>query len=467
LSDDSENIQATGWRRWLRYRPSETRHIFALTAFAIGFVIAAVYGINWWITAMNTVSTDEARVTASYATISSEVAGKIVKFPVEEGDVVRQGDLLVGIDKDEYQSALDDAEVELKRATAHYEETKLQLKAMTAAVGSEISRAEAGLEGAGTLLKEKIRLHELAKYVGKSQIEQSEAGVRVADSNLARAEVDLKKAGLDLERAKSLFDKHFIAAKDLDDARTTYDGARATVEMRRAELQQLKADLQMAQVSKLNNFRDDAPLAEVRTLTAKSDMRKADADLRLARARLAEVEAFKARLDSQESMIHQLKLKVQTHKRHLESATVTSPVNGVIVRKTANVGDIMQRGQPFLKIIIRDTLVVRANVRETYVRYIGQGNTVDIYIDAYPSRVFTGKVRLIGDSTDSEFALFKPGGPYSRLEQMIPVEISLEGDSNNRELKPGMNASVYIRRNTALVAASSNVKQHERGQSRQ
>jgi len=467
LSDDSENIQATGWRRWLRYRPSETRHIFALSAFAIGFVFVVGYGINWWITAMNTVSTDEARVTASYATISSEVSGKIVKFPVEEGDVVRQGDLLVGIDKDEYQSALDDAEVELTRATAHYEETKHQLTGMTAAVGSEISRAEAGLEGAGTLLKEKIRLHELAKFVGKSQIEQSEAAVRVADSNLMRAEVDLKKAGLDLERAKSLFDKHFIAAKDLDDARTAYDSARATVEMRRGELQQLKADLQMAQVSKLNNFRDDAPLAEVRTLTAKSDMRKADADLRIARARLAEVEAFKARLDSQESMIHQLKLKVQTHKRHLESATVTSPVNGVVVRKTANVGDIMQRGQPFLKIIIRDTLVVRANVRETYVRYIGQGNTVDIYIDAYPSRVFTGKVRLIGDSTDSEFAMFKPGGPYSRLEQMIPVEISLEGDSNNRELKPGMNASVYIRRNTALVAASSNVKQNERGQSRQ
>ena len=78
--------------------------------------------------------------------------------------------------------------MELKRATAHYEETKLQLKAIAAAVGSEISRAEAGLEGAGTLLKEKIRLHELAKFVGKSQIEQSEAGVRVADSNLMRAE---------------------------------------------------------------------------------------------------------------------------------------------------------------------------------------------------------------------------------------------------------------------------------------
>lgn len=459
MSNGREDIQAAGligWRR--RLRVSETRHVVALIGFGIGFALAAVYGVNWWITAMNTVSTDEARVTASYATISSEVSGKIVKFPAEEGDLVRQGDLLVEIDKDDYQSALEEAEVELKRASAHYQGIQLQFKAMAATVSNEISRAEAGLEAAGGMLKEKVRMHELAKYVGKSQVEQAEAGVRVADSNLARAEVDLKKAGLELERAKSLFEKQFIAAKDLDDARTTYESARATVDMRKAELQQLKADLQLAQVSKLNNFRDDAPLAEARTATAKSDVRKADADLRLARARLAEVEAFKARLESEASLVDKLKLKVQSQKRHLESTTLTSPVNGVVVRKTANVGDIAQRGQAVLKIIIRDTLVVRANVRETYVRYIGPGNSVDIYVDAYPNRVFTGKVKLIGDTTDSEFALFKPGGPYARLEQMIPVEISLDGDTNNRELKPGMNASVYIQRSSSLSAATNNAK---------
>jgi len=467
MSDGREGIQAAGLSRWRQIRVSETRHVVALICFGIGLMLAAFYGVNWWITVMNTVSTDEARVTASYATISSEVSGKIVKFAAEEGDAVRQGDLLVEIDKDDYQSALAEAEVELKRASAHFQETQLQFKGMTATVSSEISRAEAGLEAAGGMLKEKIRMHELAKHVGKSQIEQAEAVVKVADSNLARAEVDLKKAGLDLERARSLFEKQFIAAKDLDDARTAYESARATVEMRKGELQQFKADLQLAQVSKLNNFRDDAPLAEVRALTAKSDVRKADADLRLARARLAEVEAFKARLESEESLIEKLKLKVQSQKRQLESATLRSPVNGVVVRRTANVGDIVQRGQAFLKIIIRDTLVVRANVRETYVRHIGQGNKVDIYVDAYPNRVFTGKVKLIGDTTDSEFALFKPGGPYSRLEQMIPVEISLDGDTHNRDLKPGMNASVYIQRRSSFSAATNNAKPQASGKAGQ
>jgi multidrug resistance efflux pump len=464
MNDDSADIHSALLTRW---RMAEPRRLAALIALGVGVALVGYYGVSWWITVMTTVSTDEARVTASYAAISSEVSGKIVNFAADEGDVVRQGDLLAEIDKEEFRTALEEAEVELKRASAHYQEMLIQSKGMAAAVNGEISRAEAGLDAASGMLKEKIRMHELAKYVGKSQIEQAEAGVRVADSNLLRSQVDLKKAGIDLERAKSLFDKHLIAAKDLDDARTAYDSAHAMVDRRKGELEQLKADLQLAQVSKLNNFRDDAPLAEVRALTAKSDMRKADADLRLARARLAEVEAFKARLDAEESQVNKLKLKVASQKRQLESATLTSPVNGVVVRRTANVGDIVQRGQSFLKILISDTVVVRANVRETYLRYIGQGNRVDVYVDAYPNKVFTGKVKLIGDTTDSEFAIFKPGGPYARLEQMIPVEISLDGESNNRDLKPGMNASVYIQRSATLSAATDNAKKRAEGKARQ
>jgi multidrug resistance efflux pump len=462
MKDAQQTLQALPADHSLKVLLGERRNLIAFVVFGCVIAVAGFYGINWWITAMNTVSTDEARVTASYATISAEVSGKIVKFSVDEGNIVKRGDLLVEIEKEEYQRALEEALVELRRASAQYEEGKLHFQGMVATVGSEISRAEAALESAGGALKEKVRMHELAKTVGKTQVAQAEAAVRVAESNLTRADVDLRKAHLDLERARALFEKRLIAAKDLDDAQTAYESAQARVEMRKGEVQQLKADLQLSQVSKLNNFRDDAPLAEVRALTAKSDLRKADADLRLAKARLAELDAFKARLESQEAMINQLKLKVETQKRQLESTSVTSPVNGIVVRRTANIGDIMQRGQAFLKIIIQDSLVVRANVRETYVRHIGHGNPVEVYVDAYPNRVFAGKVKLIGDTTDSEFALFKPGGPYSRLEQMIPVEISLDGESSNRDLKPGMNAWVYIRRTSAL-AANNGAKQQARG----
>ena len=80
---------------------------------------------------------------------------------------------------------------------------------------------------------------------------------------------------------------------------------------------------------------------------------------------------------------------------------------------------------------------MRANIGETYLRYIQRGNPVEVYVDAYPNRSIIGKVKLIGDATDSEFALFRPSGPFTKIEQVIPVEISLDGHSNNRDLKPG------------------------------
>jgi hypothetical protein len=50
---------------------------------------------------------------------------------------------------------------------------------------------------------------------------------------------------------------------------------------------------------------------------------------------------------------------------------------------------------------------------------------------------------------------------------MIPVEISLDGDTNSRELKPGMNASVYIHRSASLSTATNNTKQQAAGKTGQ
>ncbi len=431
------------------------RTLFLSATVGIGLVVGGVYGVRWWITAMNTVSTDDARVTVSYATISAEVSGRIVQFPADEGDVVKKGTLLVQIDHENYKAALEESLAELIQASAQLAEDRIHHRAMEATVGGEISRAEASVEAARGILREKERMVELARLVTRTQRDQVAAALRVTESNLAAGEVELKNATVELERSKTLFKNQFISAKDLDSAKTAYDPALATVELRKNEVQWAKADIGLAQVSKLNNFRDDAELAKAKTMTARSDLKKAEADLRLAIARLADLEAFKARLKSQESRVHQLKLKVATKRRQLAGTEVRSPVNGIVVRQTADLGDIIETGQSLLKVSIEGTLEVRANIRETYLRFIQRGNPVEVYVDAYPQRVFSGKVEIIGDATDSEFALFRPSGPFTKVEQVIPVEISLDGHSNNRDLKPGMNVVVYIKRTGSIYGKSS------------
>ena len=431
------------------------RTLFLSTIVGMGLVVGGVYGVRWWITAMNTVSTDDARVTVSYATISAEVSGRIVKFPVDEGDVVKKGALLVQIDHENYKSALEESLAELNQASSQFAEERIHHKAMQATVRSEISRAEASVEAARGILREKKRMVELAKLVTKTQRDQVGAALKVAESNLAAGDVELKNAIVELERSKTLFKNQFISAKDLDSAKMAYDRALAIVDMRKSEVQWAKADLGLAEVSKLNNFRDDTQLAVAKIVTARSDLKKSQANLRLAKARLADLEAFKARIKSQESRVNQLKLKVATKRRQLADTEVGSPVNGIVVRKTADLGDIIETGQSLLKISIEGTLEVRANIRETYLRYIQRGNPVEVYVDAYPQQVFSGKVEIIGDAADSEFALFRPSGPFTKVEQVIPVEISLDGHSNNRDLRPGMNVVVYIKRTGSIYGKSS------------
>ena len=89
MNDSSENVEAARLRKYIGLGLSEKRQVLAWVVFAVCFALAAVYGVNWWITAMNTVYIDEGCVTAAYATISAEVSGKIVKFSAEEGDIVR------------------------------------------------------------------------------------------------------------------------------------------------------------------------------------------------------------------------------------------------------------------------------------------------------------------------------------------------------------------------------------------
>ncbi|MBI4639092.1 MAG: HlyD family secretion protein [Candidatus Tectomicrobia bacterium] len=448
----SEEVEARGD---LKAKLMRKRVILPSIALVLGLSVGGKYAVDWWITAMNTVSTDDARIKSSIATISAEISGKILKLHFDEGDAVKTGDLLIQIDKDDYKAALDESVAELNGATAQYEEGKIQLKAMEVRVRGEMARAEAVVESSRGTLRENERKLELAKFTSITQIDQSEAALKVAESNLASAEVELRNAKGDLDRVKDLFDKKLESAKKLDDAKTAYERAQATVETRKNQVEQSKADLRMSQTSKSVEFRDDAKLAEIKVATARGDLKKAEADVELAKARLVDLEAFKARLETQAAKIEQLKLKVETNRRKLENTDVRSPVNGVVVLKTADLGDVVQRGQSLVRLIIEDTLKVQANIKETYLRYIQRGNPVDIYVDAYPDRIFRGKVSEIGDAANSEFALFRPTGTFTKVEQVIPVEITLDGNSNNRELRPGMNVVVYIKRTTEANGKNS------------
>ncbi|HEY6907556.1 MAG TPA: HlyD family secretion protein [Ignavibacteriaceae bacterium] len=140
----------------------------------------------------------------------------------------------------------------------------------------------------------------------------------------------------------------------------------------------------------------------------------------------------------------------------LNNTTIYSPMNGVVAKRWAFRGDVVQPGQPIFTIYDLDSLWVTADLQETDLLAIRQGQNVQINVDSYPDRNFEGNVLQIGTNTASQFALIPPSnasGNFTKVTQRIPIKISIRqsNDPENKHvgpvLLPGMSVEIKIKVN--------------------
>jgi membrane fusion protein (multidrug efflux system) len=174
----------------------------------------------------------------------------------------------------------------------------------------------------------------------------------------------------------------------------------------------------------------------------KAEVREREAALRLAQIDTSQAKLKEERVKILESKLKEEEAKLESAQNHLTNTVVRSPISGVISRKRVELGEMVQRGQPALVINDLENVWVLTNVKETYIRDVRVGSPVDIWVDAYPDQKFTGTVEIVGAAAISEFALFPPTGNFTKVEQRIPVRISV--DNVEGMLKPGMMVVVGI-----------------------
>lgn len=106
---------------------------------------------------------------------------------------------------------------------------------------------------------------------------------------------------------------------------------------------------------------------------------------------------------------------------------VTSPVNGVVVSRSASAGDSVGPNQTILTVVDTANVWVVANIEETKVGRVRPGQRVDVYIDAL-QRTLEGVVESIVPATTSTFSLLPPqnaAGNFTKVVQLVPVRIAL------------------------------------------
>jgi multidrug resistance efflux pump len=125
---------------------------------------------------------------------------------------------------------------------------------------------------------------------------------------------------------------------------------------------------------------------------------------------------------------------------------LTFPINGTLVQQNAVPNMFVAPGTPLARAYDLTHLWVTANIEETRINDVKVGQAVDIYVDAFPGTVLTGKVDKVGLATAGSFSVLPTSNTtanYTKVTQVIPVTITIDG-YKGLGLIPGMSTSVRI-----------------------
>jgi membrane fusion protein, multidrug efflux system len=175
--------------------------------------------------------------------------------------------------------------------------------------------------------------------------------------------------------------------------------------------------------------RGEADAARARELYARQLIARAALDEATARARTTAAQLDAARAD------------VRRAELDLGYTVIGVPQAGRVTRKSVEEGMFVQVGQPLLTIVTGDLWVV-ANFKETQLRNLRPGEPVEIRVDAFPGRVFRGRVDSTQRGTGARFSLLPPEnatGNYVKVVQRVPVKIVFDEPPDPQyPLGPGM-----------------------------
>ncbi|MGC2248720.1 MAG: HlyD family secretion protein, partial [Terriglobales bacterium] len=348
-------------------------------------LVLIVAGLFIWRYLGSYESTDDAQIDGHINSVSARVSGHVIKLNVEDNQYVQRGTVLVEIDPADYQIAVERAQAEYNDALAQASAAGINVPMTNVNTSSQVSSAQAGVANA------------------KAAIAAARQQFEAAKAQVAQAEANNVKAQDDLARYKQLIDKQEISDQQYDEAVAAAKASAATVQAARAS-----ADAANAQIEQ----------AQGKLLQANADLRAADTAPQM-------MQATRSRAQSAEANAQQKKAQVDQAKLNLEYTKIVAPATGVVSDRTVEVGQNVQAGQEMMKIVPLDDLWVIANFKETQLRHMKAGQSVDIDVDAN-GKTYKGHVDSIAGASGALFSLLPPEnatGNYVKVVQRIPVKI--------------------------------------------
>ena len=413
-----ERLVAESTRRENRKRSQWARRLMVLGV----LLVLAAGGAVLWLRSLGHVSTDDAQVDGHIAPVSAKITGTVLDVLVNDNQQVKQGQILVRLDPRDYQAKVDQARAALgyAQSQAHGATVNVPLTRETTASGT--SGAQAQLNAAQAQYEQANLDYQRA----------STTDIAWARSNVNTAQANYDRAQADLNRMKPLVDKAEIS-------RLQYDSYVAAERVAQSELQAAK--------DKLNGAIQDAETKKAAVTTAQAKVEQARAGVTEAQANQQQVNVRAADVASAQANIVQARANMETAELNLSYTTIVAPMDGVVTKKSVEVGQIIQPGQGLMTIIPLNDVWVTANFKETQLDGVHPGQKAEIKADLGGQK-FSGHVDSIAGATGTRMSLLPPEnatGNYVKVVQRIPIKIVLDPiPGGNKMLRPGMNVEATI-----------------------
>ena len=234
---------------------------------------------------------------------------------------------------------------------------------------------------------------------------------------------------------------------DTRDLQSKIETAEGSLENARAQVAVARANVQAADTARA---RTAADLARYQALRQKEEIsqQQFDAARAAAEAAAAQRSASAQAVAAAQGQVAQKRADVDFARLQLSYATVTAPSSGIVSKKSVEIGQLVQAGQPLMAIVQDRDVWIVANYKETQLRKMRVGQRVTFEVDAYPNHVFHGRVESLSAATGAKFSLLPPDnatGNFTKVVQRVPVKIVPTDPPDPRfPLRAGMSVTTII-----------------------
>ena len=390
---------------------------------AVALILLPIFGVRYLLWSAHHEETDDAYLAGHVHPISARVADTVQQVLIDDNEHVVAGQTLLILDPSDYKVRLDHASAALDAASRQTDTAAAAIRSTSQSATAQTTQAQGSIGDAKATIE-----------AAKASVTAAAAGVPRAVAQMNEASATLQREEADLHRYEDLFAKQQVSKQTLDHQRASYQVALAARVATEEQVHQAQAQLVAAQQG---------------VARAQSGLTSSEGGLQSAQAARLETGVREGQFAITQAAVTEAKAELEDAQLQLSYTVIKAPASGRIGKKSVEAGQRVQVGQPLLA-IVEDRPWVVANFKETQLKKMRAGQSVEVEIDTFQNHKFYGRVDSLAPGSGNEFALLPPDnatGNFTKIVQRIPVKIVLDQDSTRgyeNLIAPGMSSVVTV-----------------------